>query len=171
MCRLCDGASRDDLIAEDRLAIAVNGYTLCGVGDDDHYPWVYTCGLVDSAGHPELVIAGVSTDTSAKVLNALATGIVEGGRVEIGEHLDVAGELVRVGAVNEIQYELDTFAWWFELRDAAVLSAPGCAAAQVILENTFCSEHDMQPLLSNRGARVGALRMRPNRAARRRRRR
>ena len=123
MCRLCEGATWDDVIADARLQIAVNGYMLFGVTGDDHYPWVYTAGLIDS-GHPELIIASVSTETSAEILNVLAKSVIEGDRFEVGEHIGATARLVRIGAVDDVQYDLDSFAMWHRLRDAGVLHVP-----------------------------------------------
>jgi hypothetical protein len=169
MCRVCDGETFEEYIADARLRIAVNGYMMCGVSDDEVYPWVYTAGLVDAAGHPELIVASVSTETSVEVVKGLAEAIVGGERFEVGEHLRVSGHPVRIGAVDDVQYRLDTFNMWHELREAGVLDAPSLCAVQVILDGGFCREHgDVQPVLSDPDARVGALRVRPNRAARRR---
>jgi Domain of unknown function (DUF4262) len=164
---MCDGASREEVIADLDRAIADHGYTLCGVADESVSPWAYTVALVDH-DHPELIIASVSRNTSVRVLNALAQAVLDGDRVELGEHLTVAGELVRMGAVDPVQYALDTFAMWHALSDAGAVGAE-LEALQVVLEWGFCPEHqDAQPILSDPKARVGAPLDRPNRAARRR---
>jgi len=164
---MCDGASREEVITEFARAIADNGYTLCGVGDEFSKPWVYTIGLVDH-GHPELIIASVRADTSTRILDGLAQAVVGGDRLELAEHLTVAGELVRIGDVDPVQYRLDTFAMWHELTEAGAVDAD-LEARQVVLEWGCCPDHqDAQPILSDPSARVGGPLPRPNRAARRR---
>src|SRR5690606_23483616 len=72
MCRICDGATREQLNEEAALEISVYGYSLQGVVDPEHSPWVYAVGLLDSAGHPELIIPGVDPEESAPILSRVA---------------------------------------------------------------------------------------------------
>lgn len=173
MCRLCEGASWEEVVAENATAIAVYGYILQGVTDDDHAPWVYTVGLLDAVDHPEMIVAGLSVETSAHVLAELADAALEGRRYDVGDCARTRRGTVRIGAVHPIQYGLDTFNNWHELRAAGVIHAPELAAVQVVFGHSFfCAEHQAaQPLLSDPRARVGELLTPPNRAARRRRRR
>jgi hypothetical protein len=165
---MCDGASWEEVVAEESLEIAVNGYVLCGVAGDDHAPWVYTIGLSDAAGHPELIVAGVDPSTSATMLNACAEAILEGERFAVGERISVGDTLARVGAIDDAQYGNDTFAHWHALRAAGVIEGSELSAVQLVLEGAFCAEHESaQPILANASARVGLARTRPNRAARR----
>jgi hypothetical protein len=171
MCELCEGASWDEVIADARRKIAGTGYTLFGVATEtpESSPWVYTAGLVDAADHPELIIAGVAVETSAEILTELAGAVIDGERLEVGQHRHVSGERVRIGAVDDVQQDLDTFAMWHRLRDRGVLHAARLSAVQIVLEHAFCAEHEhAQPALADPAARVG-VRMRENRAARRRR--
>lgn len=170
MCRMCDGLSLDDVLADDAAQIAEHGYVLIGVDDPDpdRSPWIYTVGLLDTAGHPELIIAGVSIDTSASLLSALAGSVLEGERYEAGETIRLPRGVARVGAVNEVQYELDTFNMWHNQWVEGNVQAAELEALQILLPSTlFCSVHgDVQPRLDHRDARVG-VRPRPNRAQRR----
>jgi hypothetical protein len=73
MCRMCEGFSLDDVLALDAARIAEYGFVVIGVegrdDDDDHPPaWAYTVGLLDAADHPEMIVAGVSTETSGSFL-------------------------------------------------------------------------------------------------------
>jgi len=94
--------------------------------------------------------------------------------VDVFGHLthDVGHGVARVGAVNEIQYELDTFNMWHNLRRNGTLRTSELTAVQIVLPSTFfCSDHrQAQPLLDDPEARVDAHRRPPNRAERRRRR-
>jgi hypothetical protein len=170
MCRLCDGASWDEFLEENAMRLAVYGYFLMGVVDDDCEPWVYTVGLMDSAAHPELIVAGPEPEACAAVLTELAERVLAGERFAVGGKARAAGDPVSFGAVHPAQYENDTFNYWHEARAADVLDAPELEAVQVILGSScFCEEHQhAQPILSNPAARVGERPPPPNRAARRR---
>jgi hypothetical protein len=169
MCRICEGASPDDVVADAGVRIAVNGYTVFGVGGDGHAPWLYTAGLLDACDHPELIVAGVDADLGARLLGTLADPVLGGDRFEVGDHCGARGRMVRIGAVDPVQYDAHAFAMWHRLREAAVLRAPRLSAVQVVVEDGFCAEHAaMQPLLSDPKARLGTRRPLPNRAARRR---
>jgi Domain of unknown function (DUF4262) len=177
MCRICEGFSLDDVLALDAARIAEYGFMIVGVGgpdgrDDDPRSWAYTVGLLDAVGHPEMVIAGVPTETSGPLLSVLARSALEGERYDVGETIDVGRGAARVGLVNEIQYELDTFNMWHNLRSNGTLRTPELEAVQIVLPSTFfCSVHrQVQPLLDDPEARVDAYRPPPNRAERRRRR-
>jgi hypothetical protein len=173
MCRLCEGATREQLVEEARLRIAVHGYTLQGVVGDDIQPWVYTIGLLDGFDHPELVMAGPSTRKCADILTAFANEVRDGERYEVNDRLTAGAVSVTFGAVHHVQYELDTFAFWHECRNAGVIRAAQPSALQVKLsDNWFCSDHrGTQPVLSDPESRVGLPLRRPNRAERRRRKR
>jgi hypothetical protein len=135
---------------------------LQGVVDDEHRPWVYTVGLVDVAAHPELIVAGVEPATSAYVLNSVVAHVLAGCAVDAGETLLLPGRRVEIGAVHAVQYELDTFASWHELRRAGAFDG-ALTALQLFVDGA-----PFQPDLSDPAARVGAF---VNRSARRRRRR
>ena len=174
---MCEGFSLDDTLALDAAHIAEYGFMIQGVqgggGDEaDRSPWAYTVGLLDAADHPEMIVAGVKMETGGALLSMLAHAVLEGERYEVGDTIDVGRGAARVGAVNEIQYELDTFNTWSNLQRYGTLQAPELEAVQIILPRTFfCSCHrNSQPLLSDPAARVGARRPPPNRALRRRRR-
>jgi hypothetical protein len=172
---MCEGFSLDDVLALDAARIAEYGFVIIGVtgpeGEDDHpAAWAYTVGLLDAADHPEMVIAGVNVETSGSVLSALADSVLGGERYEIGETIDLGRGAARVGAVNQIQYELDTFNMWHNLQEYGTLQTPQLEAVQIVLPRPFfCAEHrNSQPLLNDASARVGVRRS-PNRAERRRR--
>ena len=173
---MCEGFSLDDVLALDAARIAEYGFMIVGVegpeGDNDHPPpWAYTVGLLDAVGHPEMIIAGASSDTSGPLLSSLARSALAGERFEVGETINVGRGAARVGAVNPVQYELDTFNMWHNLQRHGTLRTSELEAVQIVLPSAFfCSFHRLeQPLLNDAGARVDRLRPPPNRAERRRR--
>jgi hypothetical protein len=125
MCSICDGFSLDEVLARCAAVITHEGFVLQGVGDpagDAHGPgWVYTVGLLDSAGHPELIIAGAPLEPSAQLLHQLGVAVLDGARFEIGDTIAVGSEVARVGTVHPIQFRNDTFATWHNLASEGVL--------------------------------------------------
>src|SRR4051812_14474462 len=103
------GASWEEVLEEQALKLAVYGYFMTGVLDDDCEPWLYTVGLLDAAGHPELVIAGPKADTCASVLHELAERVMAGERFGVGDTATAAGDPVSFGAVDLAHYADDTF--------------------------------------------------------------
>ncbi len=163
MCRMCEGFSLDDVIALDAAHIGEYGYAIQGVvgprGVDDGFgSWVYTVGLLDAVGHPELIIVGGFPNSSASVLSLLAGSTLEGERYHVDDTIDLGeGGAARVGSVHEIQYELDTFNTWHNLKHAGVLHAPELEAVQIIVSDTFFppgKRRSLQPHLAHPDARV-----------------
>lgn len=174
---MCEGFSLEDVLALDAARIDEYGFVVIAVddpdrSDDDHPPWAYTVGLLDSVDQPEMIIAGVKTETSGSLLSALGRAALAGERFEVGHTIDLGQGVARVGAVNPVQYELDTFNMWHQLQGYGAVESPELEAVQIILPSTFfCSCHrNSQPLLGDRSARVDARPPGPNRAERRRRR-
>ena len=122
--------------------------------------------------HPEMVIAGVSIEVSGSLLSVLAESVLAGERYEVGDTIELGRGVARVGAVDEIQYELGTFNMWQNLQRYGTLQASELEAVQIIVpSNLFCPVHGpQQPLLDDPAARVGRRRPAANRAERRRRR-
>ena len=177
MCKICDGFSLDEVMADYSDRIAEHGFVLVGVegprvdGVDRPPAWAYTVGLLDAADHPELVIAGgVSAELMGSLLSFLARSVLEGERYDVDDEIVLAHGSARVGAVHEIQHELGTFNVWDNLRRIGTLQTQELEAVQIVLpSNLFCSVHRfVQPLLDDPHARVDAPRPRPNRAERRR---
>lgn len=156
MCRVCEGFTIDDVMALDAVRIAEVGYGIQGViapsgdHDDGVGAWAYTVGLLDAAGHPEMIIAGVAPDLAASVLSVLAQSALEGERYLVGETIDLGGPIARVGYVHDVQYELGTFSTWFRLIMAGVLRESTLDAVQIILpvDGPPFGARSSQPLLS-----------------------
>ena len=162
---MCEGFTLDDEIALGAAHIAEHGYGIQGVvgpgGVDDGFgSWVYTIGLLDAAGHPELIIAGGFPDWSASVLSMLASSTLDGERFQVDETIDLGkGGIARVGSVHEIQYELDTFNMWHNLKSAGALHAPELAAVQITVSDVFFPPGGRfrQPRLADPNARVDEM--------------
>jgi hypothetical protein len=119
---MCEAFSQEDMLTEDAAIIAEHGYLVTGVGDGDPPHWAYTVGLLDRFGHPELIVAGPHFRIAASIINHVGRQIRDGARFGAGDTIRVAeGEIfeceatLRVGALDPIQYRLDTFNMWFAL--------------------------------------------------------
>lgn len=164
MCRMCEGFSMDDVIALAAARVAEYGFGVQAVagGDDpdrDPFSWAYTIGLLDGAGHPELVVAGVPRLTSGPVLSAIAEAVLAGGRFDVGDEIELGDDgIAVVGAVHPVQYDLSTFAMWHNLRGAGSITTSTLEAVQIILPAELCPFRDesWQPVLADADARVGA---------------
>jgi len=133
----------DDVIALDAAHIAEYGFAIQGVvppggADAGLGSWVYTVGLLDAVGHPEMIIAGGVPEQTGSVLSLLARSALAGERYRVDETIDLGeGGIARVGSVHEIQYELDTFNTWHNLKSAGVLHAPELDAVQITVSDAF----------------------------------
>lgn len=83
MCCICDGWTPEeahvDLVERmERFGWALQAVEACR-------PWVYTVGLTERFGHPELVMAGVPISVAGHALNALGARIAEGERFRAGQ--------------------------------------------------------------------------------------
>lgn len=59
MCFICDGGTHDEYDAIVAANIEKSGWHLTGVEASGHNPgWVYSIGLIESFGHPELIVMG-----------------------------------------------------------------------------------------------------------------
>lgn len=81
MCRICEGATRQQVLDEARCHIIHHGWFLQGIeatpGEDDGY-WVYTVGLLENFGHPELVVTDIEYREGATMLNWLGEKVRAG---------------------------------------------------------------------------------------------
>jgi hypothetical protein len=63
--------------------------------------WLYTVGLVENFGHPELVVTDCEPIAAAGLVNEIAGRISRGAHVAPGGALDLDGYLVEFGVVHE----------------------------------------------------------------------
>jgi hypothetical protein len=124
---------------------------------DDPAGWVYTMGLLDRAGHPELVVAGVPVTTAAQVLGALGRAVLDGECFRVGETIDLGPGIAEVAAVHPVHYELSTFNIWHELKAVGVLHSPELTVQQIVAPGALCpfGDRSWQPLLADPGTRLG----------------
>jgi len=95
MCCMCDGMSWEEAQADLDARMERFRWVLQAV--EAARPWVYTIGLTEQIGHPELVMAGVPLDVAGRMLN------------EVAEHLCHSDELLWPGGslqMAEIELEV-----------------------------------------------------------------
>jgi hypothetical protein len=170
---MCEGFSQEDVLAADAAIIEEHGYLVTGVGESEPPHWAYTVGLLDRVGHPELILAGPHFEVAGAIINHVGRQILDGRSFAAGDTLLTEHGVLRFGEVDPIQYRLSTFNVWFalaahgflEIRELRAIQL--LAPADVICDCGLCD----QPDLSRPESRVGVAPLRPNRAARRARRR
>lgn len=144
MCDICDGtATIDDYFNRMHLRIAEHGwYTVCVEADARSPGWLYTVGLSESFGHPELVVVGLKPDAAHEVLEALSLGVLDGHRYAVGEIADIGGRRVRFGAVHPAHLSRDLVAAWRGYYRGLGGEPPPLEVLQVICsDDFFCSCH------------------------------
>ena len=71
---MCEGFSLDDVLALDAAHIAEYGFINIGVDvEPPATPWAYTVGLLDAAGHPELIVVGAPLARCGPILATLGS--------------------------------------------------------------------------------------------------
>jgi hypothetical protein len=156
---MCDGYSLDDVLALQAANLEVEQFLVQPVGSpagafEDN--WAYTIGLIDTADHEELIVAGTSIELGYRLLTALGHAVLGGARFDVGDAIrvgDSAEDVAFVAAVDPVQYDLDTFTGWHNLASYGALRRGPLEALQVVVPSHW---HDVgvQPILSNPSARV-----------------
>jgi Domain of unknown function (DUF4262) len=101
MCEICDGRTEQQLFERMRGRIDARGWSLQGVEPGPQGSgWVYTIGLIETFGNPELVITGGDLQQSAALLNEIGERISRGLHVDVGDILDLDGYVVEFGEVH-----------------------------------------------------------------------
>jgi len=168
MCETCDGANYGARLARYAEVIRTNGFLVTSV--EGPRGWSYTIGLLDSAGHPELIAVGGAAVPRAEMVHALGTMALDGERFRIGDTIDLGESLTAtVSLVHPIHFQLDTFAMWQDVADIGAIHRHTPRAVQVLLPAVLL-DGVPQPLLADPSARVGGA-PHPNRRERRARRR
>jgi hypothetical protein len=159
MCFICDGGTVEELFADTRERIDKYGFTMVGVGEGVR-SWVYTIGLLETFGHPELVVTTLSMEGAA----SLFTGLVD--RIRNGESFDASSREsvhvdvpIRFSSVHPTQWLHGRFAMWVNYYGHLGVLPAQPEAVQVLWPNEldifppdrdFCHEHrNCQPLLSS----------------------
>jgi hypothetical protein len=131
MCTICDGqtheeAHRDLIEKKERF-----GWALQAV--EARRPWVYTIGLTERFGHPELVMAGVPIPVAFHALNAVGARIAVGERLVVGQpDMSVAETQVEVGAVHPVHLANGLVGRWKDHYDRMPGAAPPLEVLQLI---------------------------------------
>ena len=162
MCMMCDGFGFDDVVALNRARIAEYGFTVIGVTavdpEDEGVEWAYTIGLLDAAGHPELVVVGPDAMSGGRLLQAIGRGVLAGERFASG---DVVGEppyAVRFGVVDAVQHQMGTFSGWHAAKRAGHVQARRLEVLQVFAPSGWfgACDPDHQPDLADPRIRLDA---------------
>lgn len=166
MCELCDGVSLETVMARTRERIDAFGFTMMMV--EGPTPWTYTIGLLDSFGHPELVVTSLEPRRSGALLTSVVNRVRLGQRFDRpGACLEVSASVLRFGPVHPAQWRHGRFAMWQSFYDW-VGHAPDELAVQVLLPADDGVHHQL--LDCDPGHNVHGLnRAERRRAARRRR--
>ena len=159
MCRICDGFTIEEVVRQDAAEIAEHGFVLQAVAgesgrSDDPGSWVYTVGLLDTIGHPELIVAGTDVDTGGRVLSYLAHWAMEDDEhFEPGDAIELGPGLAHVRAVHATHYGRNrgTFNMWYALKAARAIRTRRLRAVQIVLPAELCpfGERSWQPDLSD----------------------
>jgi hypothetical protein len=134
MCFMCDGGTMQEWCDDTARRIHEYGFTLMCV-DGRRSSWTYTIGLVETFGHPELVITELS-DYAPEILTHLVHDVRRGERFEVGApDASVHGIPLRVGAVHPTQWIHGRFNMWEEYygHRGDALQLPALVASDVHL--------------------------------------
>lgn len=175
MCAMCDGKTLEEFLEDLHDLIDRFGFTVSGIEPNaDHPTWLYTIGLVEAFGHPELSILGVPPGFGVAVLDQWANHVVEGHELAVGQTVQsdgvyysddettVLGDVVfHIAEVDDRLWHGDMFNQWHNYY--AWLGGP--APPQEAVELRLCSAQP-DPFLppgANRAARRANLRRRHRR--------
>ena len=110
MCAICDGMSWEELERRMETAFSVFGWVWTGVEPEGSNPgWVYTVGLSESFGHPDILIRDGMFEAQCRALRYLATAIAEA--VTDVEGL-VAAAGLRMSTIHAAELCSDTLVDW-----------------------------------------------------------
>lgn len=131
MCAICDGQSVEEVLHDLHHVVKRFGWAVQGV--EASRPWVYTIGLADQYGHPELVLAGVDISLSMNVLNALGTMVGTGEELRPGGEKVVVGEMeVTFGSVLPVHLAAGLVGTWQNYYEWRPGPSPALEVVQVV---------------------------------------
>lgn len=136
MCLECDGYSFEEAMQALDLQIRVHGWSLTQVGTGVG-AFSYTIGLLESYGHPELVVLDVVETTQQSLLRTLVSHIVEDGDVPAAM---LAATGLRCLPVHEFHLRDDRFFGGWANRYGR-LPLPGEVLQVVVPDSAFCECH------------------------------
>lgn len=150
MCRLCEGVSLDQLLAEEQELIETYGFVTRGVQTrDPRHQWSYTIGLLQNYGHAELVMLGKDSGTAHEVFTHLAQRIKDGENLERRKELMCCRNELLVVPVARRHLKAGLMNSWYEHRDEYGPFDLHLRAVQLVTsDDTRCAHHQRsQPLL------------------------
>lgn len=158
MCFICDGGTDDELLSGFEQRIETFGFTMMGV-DSGVKSWVYTIGLLETFGHPELVVTGLGMASAAGLFDGIVDRIRKGETFSpVSPDSTLNGHPFRVSAVHPTQWVHGRFAMWTNYYGERGFLPAQPAAIQILWPNDdgvfppdrdFCHDHrNCQPLLA-----------------------
>lgn len=114
MCDMCEGRTLDQYLDRMRELVRTHGWALQSVHGRGPVGWVYTIGLIDSYGHPELLTIDTDIGRAATLLNHLGATIRDGTVLAPGP-ADADGAQVELVAVHPVHVCSDLMATWHNL--------------------------------------------------------
>ena len=156
MCRICDGATEQDLFDSIDTHVAAGRWALQGVEPEPGGEgWVYTIGLLENFGQPELVATGRNLGSYAGLLNEIGERVERGLRVDAGSVLDLDGYVVEFETVHPSYLAHGLCASWNNYYGATGTQPEPLRALQVVVPLTeWCDHCDrLRRCLATPGAR------------------
>jgi hypothetical protein len=101
------GAPWDSLSDDDEIARALAKDGWRAIGSNTSPPYVYTCGLMTTFGHPELIMFGLKGDERFAILDAMVNGLQSGRSFAKPGKYDSVTDMwpIAVRKVHPIQHE------------------------------------------------------------------
>lgn len=164
MCLECDGFSHEEVMRGLDLKIRTYGWALVQV-DEGSSSFAYTNGLVESYGHPELIVVDIDPVYQHALIKPLVDGIAASGRLPANL---LAARGLRCVEVHADHLVSELFGQW--ANRYGHLPRPGQALQVVLPPEAYCECHaHAVRQLDRPGALPPVVMQRPNRAERRRR--
>lgn len=111
-------------------------YTGVGVGPPTQLKWLYTVGLAEQFGHPELLVVGICCGScGGNMLNTVAERVAGGERFDaptVEPLVFPAGGMLHVRPVHRSCWESDWFAIWHAYYDTKPYDPPPMEAVQLV---------------------------------------
>jgi Domain of unknown function (DUF4262) len=134
MCLRCDGYSEEEVWRATDLAIRTFGWSLVLVEDES--PWLYTIGLLESFGHPELVVVDIKLERGELLIRSVAQMVEDTGGVDWRE-LKRRG--IGLVTVHDDHLRSDLFGSWINFYDK--VPASGSFLQVLPPKDWFCACH------------------------------
>lgn len=158
MCFICDGGTEEEWAARTRDRIREFGFTMVAVGSGTR-SWTYTIGLLETFGHPELVVTTLAAQSAFGLINGMVDRIRSGERFDASSReTSLQGQPVRFGLVHRTQWVQGRFAAWVNHYGESGFLPAEPNAVQLLWANDdgvfppdrdFCHHHrHCQPLLA-----------------------